>query len=66
MKKIVKCKHCNKPEYWKEMRWMDGREMCRNCYKEDYKRRTGELYIWDDLDGERPKGFKDDEKTRKD
>lgn len=53
-KEIVICKHCRKHEYWGEMRWNDGKEMCRDCYKNDYKNRTGKIYHWNDLDGKRP------------
>lgn len=54
MKEVVICKHCNKHEYYGEMRWFDGKCSCRNCYKRDYEKRIGEKYTWDDLDGPRP------------
>lgn len=53
-KKIVICKHCNQPEYWEEMRWLNGKCSCRKCYKADYETAHRELYKWDDLDGKRP------------
>lgn len=51
---IVICKSCKKPEYWGEMRWLNGRCMCRDCYKAEYERSTGKPYTWTDLDGKRP------------
>ena len=52
--RIVLCKHCGKPEYFGEMRWLSGICSCRNCYKGQYERERHEVYKWDDLDGERP------------
>lgn len=52
--KVVVCKYCGRKEYYGEMRWHNGKEFCRDCYKHDYQDRTGEVYKWDDLDGERP------------
>lgn len=54
MKKIVICNHCGEPEYWGEMRWLNGICSCRSCYKGQYERERHETYIWHDLDGERP------------
>lgn len=54
MKRIVRCKYCNRLEYYGEMRWLSGKCCCRDCYKEDYETQTGKLYTWDDLDGKRP------------
>lgn len=54
MKEIVICNSCRKPEYWGEMRWLNGRCICRDCYKAEYEGLTGKIYKWDDLDGERP------------
>jgi len=54
MKEIVICKHCNKPEYYGEMRWRNGKCSCRNCYKSDYEDLNNKHYEWHDLDGERP------------
>lgn len=54
MNKIVICKHCNKPEYFGEMRWKSGRCSCRNCYKAQWQDENHQLYRWNDLDGERP------------
>ena len=51
---IVLCKHCNQPEYWEEMRWLDGKCSCRKCYKADYETSHNEVYKWDDLNGPRP------------
>lgn len=36
------------------MRWLNGRCICRDCYKADYERSTGTVYTWTDLDGKRP------------
>lgn len=54
MDRIVLCKHCNQPEYWGEMRWLNGKCSCRRCYKADYEISHREPYKWDDLDGKRP------------
>lgn len=54
MLEIVICKHCERPEYYGEMRWLNGKSCCRECYRSDYENRTGKLYEWDDLDGEVP------------
>lgn len=54
MKRIVICKHCRKPEYYGEMRWLSGFCGCRNCYKAKWQDENHKLYTWDDLDGERP------------
>lgn len=53
MEKIELCKYCGKPEYFGEYRWVNGRMMCRDCYKKEYEARYG-TYKWDDLDGKRP------------
>lgn len=53
-KNIVLCRKCNKPEYWGELRWFNGKCMCRDCYKAEYECSTGKSYIWTDLDGKRP------------
>lgn len=52
--KIVICKSCKKPEWWRQMRWFNGKCVCRNCYKSQYERRFLKIYVWDDLDGPRP------------
>lgn len=52
--KIVICKHCGKPEYYGEMRWLNGRCSCRNCYKSQWQDENHKLYSWNDLDGKRP------------
>lgn len=54
MDKIVDCKYCGRPEYYGEMRWLNGKCMCRSCYKYEYEQEYRKPYIWDDLDGERP------------
>lgn len=54
MNRIVLCKHCRKPEYYGEFRWLSGWTGCRDCYKEEYRTQTGEIYEWNDLDGKRP------------
>ena len=54
MDKIIICKHCGKPEYYGEMRWLNGRCSCRNCYKNQWQDENHKLYSWNDLDGKRP------------
>ena len=54
MDEIIICKHCGKPEYYGEMRWLSGRCSCRNCYKSQWQDENHKLYSWDDLDGKRP------------
>lgn len=54
MKRIVICKHCGRPEYYGEMRWLSGKCYCRACYRSDCEDRTGKLYTWDDLNGQVP------------
>ena len=53
-KRVIKCKYCNKPEYYGEFRWLNGRQLCRSCYRVEYEHEYKEPYKWDDLDGERP------------
>lgn len=53
-KMVVVCKRCGAPEYWGEMRWLSGCCVCRDCYKEQYEKKTGNPYTWNDLDGPRP------------
>ena len=55
MKEVLKCKYCNKSEYYGEFRWLSGRMLCRNCYKAEWEHENKKPYIWHDLDGERPK-----------
>lgn len=48
LKAIVRCKYCDGLEFWGDMHWLDGREMCRNCYwvateKRPYNYSRGEL-----------------------
>lgn len=52
--RIIICKHCGKPEYWGEFRWLNGKCCCRDCYKADREQSEGEAYRWNDLDGKRP------------
>ena len=54
MNRIVICKHCGKPEYYGEMRWLSGRCSCRICYKAQWQDENHELYKWNDLYGKRP------------
>lgn len=53
-KEVVSCKYCRGKEYYMDMRWLSGKQMCRDCYREEYENTTGELYKWNDLDGDRP------------
>ena len=55
MNRIVICKHCGKPEYYGEMRWLSARCSCRSCYKAQWQDESHELYKWNDLDGKKPK-----------
>jgi len=54
MKHIVKCKHCGRFEYYGEMRWLNGRCECRDCYRHHYEEIHHKRYEWNDLDGHRP------------
>ena len=49
MNRIVICKHCGKPEYYGEMRWLSGFCGCRNCYKAKWQYENHYLYILYDL-----------------
>ena len=51
---ITICRHCGKAEYVGEMRWSNGRCMCRDCYKSYYEDYYRQAYKWDDLNGKRP------------
>lgn len=51
---IVICKLCGQPEFWNDMRWLNGKCMCRECYKSEYEDFYGKYYKWDDLNGTRP------------
>jgi len=55
MNEFVRCKHCKNLEYYGEYRWLNGRQLCRNCYKAEYQTYHGKVYEWNDLEGERPK-----------
>lgn len=50
MKRVVICKHCRQPEYYGEMRWLNGFCGCRRCYKAKWQDENHRLYTWDDLD----------------
>lgn len=52
--KISICSICGRPEYFSEFRWLNGMQLCRDCYKEYYESVRGCQYIWNDLDGDRP------------
>lgn len=54
MKHIVKCKHCGQLEFYGEMRWLNGRCECRDCYRHHYEEVNHKRYEWNDLDGPRP------------
>lgn len=53
-KKIVRCGICGGLEYWGEMRWRLGFQLCRKCYRDAYNAEHGEPYQWNDLDGPVP------------
>lgn len=67
VKRIIICKHCGKPEYWGEMRWLNGWCACRSCYKSLWEQQNHKIYKWDDLNGERPtmEDYKAQEENRK-
>jgi len=44
------CKYCGGYDYWAQFCWKNGRQMCRECYKTDWKERNGWPYPWHDLD----------------
>lgn len=52
--RIVICKSCEKPEWWGQMRWLNGRCTCRSCYRSSYEQTFMKVYNGDDLDGPRP------------
>lgn len=54
MNEIVICPHCRKPEYYGEMRWLNGFCGCRSCYKKFFELNYNTRYLFDDLDGNRP------------
>lgn len=51
---IVICKECNKPEYSDKMWWLEGRFLCRRCYRSRWEQLNQRKYKWDDLDGSKP------------
>lgn len=54
MNKVVICRHCDKPEYYGKMRWLNGICSCRSCYKSQWEDIYHKIYKWNDLDGKRP------------
>lgn len=52
--RIQICRYCNRPEYWEKMTYLNGKCMCRECYKAEYEATYHKPYQWDDLDGPRP------------
>lgn len=54
MKKIIECKYCNGYEYYGKFVWLNGKMLCRDCYKEEYRTLYNKPYEWSDLDGHRP------------
>lgn len=54
MNKIVPCKYCNRYEYYGKMTWLNGRCLCRSCYKEMYKDQYHREYEYSDKDGMQP------------
>lgn len=54
MTNISLCKQCGKPEYTTELRWLNGKQMCRSCYKDAFEKAYRRTYEWKDCDGERP------------
>ena len=68
MNMIKLCKYCGEPEYYGEFRWLDGKQLCRDCYKKSYEQIYECQYTWNDLDGKRPtmeeystRGIEDDQ-----
>lgn len=54
MKRAIYCKYCGRPEYYGEFRWIDGKMMCRRCYRAEWEGQNHIPYKWDDLDGDFP------------
>ena len=54
MNRIVRCKYCNKPEYYGKFIWLNSHMLCRDCYKAMYEKIYNTRYEWHDLDGKRP------------
>lgn len=54
MRVILICKHCGRPEYYGDMRWLNGREECRSCYRHHREEIDREPYKYKDLDGPSP------------
>lgn len=59
LEKAVICKHCGKPEYYGQMHWLNGKCMCRSCYKQYFREYYGMPYTWSDLDGPRPNNIEE-------
>lgn len=54
MDEIVICKYCGKLEFYGEMRWLNSKCECRDCYKSHREELDNKPYKWDDLNGNRP------------
>lgn len=50
MDSLVTCKYCGHGEKYGEMRWLNGREQCKECYKKDFEKTFGIKYEWNDLE----------------
>lgn len=50
MDEVVICKHCDRPELYGRMMWLNGRCECRKCYKPHWEEINHSTYIWSDLD----------------
>lgn len=53
-RQVTICKLCGNYEYWGEMRWLNGKCMCRKCYKSEYQKTYHKFYKWNDLNGPTP------------
>ena len=64
--KIVICKECKKPEYWGQMRWLNGKCTCRDSCRSNYEQTYLKAYVWDDLNGKRPTmdEYREQERTK--
>ena len=51
---IVMCKQCRGYEYWDEMRWYNGKCLCRDCYQRNWETEHLRPYNGGDLEGNRP------------
>lgn len=50
MDEIVICVYCGKNEFYGKFTWLNGKCLCRDCYKHYFEDVYGELYRWDDKD----------------